>query len=96
MFLNGRIKNRPSDGSERSVSSAVLVLRGPDAGDPVLAGRRSGARREAGLPFPRLYPGFTDPASTGGLLDALARGAFGPVLLSAEELRIVRLFRSVR
>lgn len=35
MVVDGEVKNRPSDGSERSVGSAVLVLPGPDPDEPV-------------------------------------------------------------
>lgn len=98
MVVRGRIVNRPSDGSERSVSGAVLVHRRRDKGEAVgepspldpleaLVPLRSGS----------VYPGFTDPASTGGMLDALARGALGPPTRLPPELRdIVRVFRASR
>ncbi|MGH2658544.1 MAG: phosphodiester glycosidase family protein, partial [Actinomycetota bacterium] len=34
MVVNGDVKNRPSDGEQRRVSTAVLVLPGPDPGEP--------------------------------------------------------------
>ena len=34
MVVNGEVMNRPSDGQERRVSTAVLVLPGPDPGEP--------------------------------------------------------------
>lgn len=34
MVVNGEVMNRPSDGEERRVSTAVLVLPGPDPGEP--------------------------------------------------------------
>jgi hypothetical protein len=64
--VNGVIKNRPSDGSERPVSSALVLLPGPDPGE---------------LPSPKT-PAVTpklvwrkiaqDPGSTGGLASWLA------------------------
>lgn len=81
MFLNGLVANRPSDGGERLVSSALVVLPGADEGqadlesrDAVLGGglRSGGAAPAVG---DRLQgPAVTDPASTGGLADALRRG----------------------
>jgi Phosphodiester glycosidase len=34
MVVNGQVVNRPSDGRERSIVSAILVLPGPDPNDP--------------------------------------------------------------
>ena len=34
MVVNGEVMNRPSDGQERRISTAVLVLPGPDPGEP--------------------------------------------------------------
>lgn len=34
MVVEGQVVNRPSDGHERSISSALLVLPGPDPGEP--------------------------------------------------------------
>ena len=34
MVVNGEVMNRPSDGEQRRVSTAVLVLPGPDPGEP--------------------------------------------------------------
>jgi hypothetical protein len=75
-----QVVNEPSDGRQRRVSSAVLVIRGQDRGEVV------------GAPIPSLPattgPGpardpagrraLLDPASTGGLLEAMAEGTFGP------------------
>ncbi len=33
MVVNGEVVNRPSDGHERSISSAILILPGPDPGE---------------------------------------------------------------
>ncbi len=35
MVVDGEVKNQPSDGSERAISSALLVLRGPDPDSPL-------------------------------------------------------------
>jgi hypothetical protein len=110
MVVKGKIKNRPSDSTgQRAVSSALLVLNGPDTGEPVPApwatassslstsaatstaasvsspGEAAAAARAAAL----------DPGSTGGMVDALARGAFGfrPSLLPPDYLEVLRLFR---
>lgn len=79
MVVNGLVANRPSDGGERLVSSALVLLPGADTGQADLAG--GGTVPTAGLrttssyaPSDRLYgPAATDPASTGGLADALRR-----------------------
>jgi hypothetical protein len=97
MVIRGRIVNRPSDGSQRSVSSAVLILDGTDRGewiraplDPasaaVLPGEASDPDTTRGnLPVTgggrvsrrARSPALFDPASTGGMLDAVDRGLFG-------------------
>jgi hypothetical protein len=82
MWLNGVVANRPSDGAERGVSSALVVL---PAGDPGQAGVQEAAQpgvlgRRADTPVTqpvpvRAVPGpadsteraLRDPASTGGL-----------------------------
>ena len=38
MVVKGEVVNRPSNGNERSVSSALLVLPGPDDGEPPPSG----------------------------------------------------------
>lgn len=83
MVVNGQVVNRPSDASgPRALSSAILVLPGPDTGDPPMDG-------SVFPPIPPPPPAVTgpasaaagwdrtigDPGSTGGLLDYLARGA---------------------
>jgi hypothetical protein len=77
MFLNGLVANRPSDGRERFISSALVVLPGADAGQAdlesggaVTAAARTGSTAAATR---LLGPSVTDPASTGGLADALRR-----------------------
>lgn len=70
MWVKGKgVVNVPSDGSERVVSNAVLVLPGSDRDEPTslartrmrLASRSEAAAAEAAA--------LADPASTGGLLD---------------------------
>jgi hypothetical protein len=80
MVVDGDVKNRPSDGSERAVSSALLVLRGSDSGEAVPV--------EGPVPTPDSDPAWeaavADPASTGGLAAVLtARGARSAWLLDA-------------
>ncbi|MGH2700734.1 MAG: phosphodiester glycosidase family protein [Actinomycetota bacterium] len=87
MVVRGRVRGRPSDGSERHVSSALVILPRRDPGEPV--GRYSSP------PVSRLQPGSTglelpapsgeppaestyelmveDPASIGGLSAYLER-----------------------
>lgn len=94
-----QVVNEPSDGGQRKVSSAVLVIKGKDPGEAI------------GAPIPRppadAAPDPTrdragrtavlDPASTGGLLEAMAEGAFGrPVDLPPGLRRALRQFRSSR
>ncbi|MEX2274620.1 MAG: phosphodiester glycosidase family protein [Actinomycetota bacterium] len=71
MWVRGRgVVNRPSDGGERPLTNAILVLPGSDASEPnparvahsLVSDRRAAAAEHAAM---------TDPASTGGLLDAL-------------------------
>jgi hypothetical protein len=64
VVVNGDIKNRPSDGNERSVSSALVVLPGPDPGEQAPAPPAV----SQGLMPSRVWPDIaTDPGSTGGL-----------------------------
>lgn len=86
MVVDGEVVNRPSDGRERRVSSALLVLPGPDPDEPVPAQRPSGALTTPSVPgfaSPELdvearTPAALDQGSTGGLLRALANGELGP------------------
>lgn len=95
MVVNGLVANRPSDGGERLVSSALVVLPGADTGQSDLSG--SGTATTAGLrtgssyePSDRLLgPAATDPASTGGLADALRRSG---VRLPPELARTAEAF----
>ncbi|CAN5680011.1 hypothetical protein BH20ACT23_BH20ACT23_26590 [soil metagenome] len=76
MVVKGKIRGRPSDGSERAVSSALVVLRGRDPGEPRLNGLQS---RISGLTPENAEPPVMagaispyedmvqDPASVGGL-----------------------------
>jgi hypothetical protein len=107
MVVNGQIKNRPSDSTgERAVSSALLVLPGADAGEPTpsalsstssAAVGQTGATATTNGPLTRRsgLAAQLDPASTGGLLDALASGAFGPPQsLPPDLLEVLELFRN--
>jgi exopolysaccharide biosynthesis protein len=94
MVVKKRLKNVPSDGKERPVSSAILVLPKGDQGEkigaaqPAVAAPRQGAGGDAAV---------LDPASTGGLLEAMAAGTFGRrVQLSAELRRALGRFRASR
>lgn len=98
MVVKGKVMNKPSDGHERKVSSSVLVLNGPDAAEelgaeqppavPAVAGRVSAAAADAAL---------LDPGSTGGLLEAMRAGTFGPrQRLPAGLRKALRTFESSR
>ena len=76
MWIRGKgVVNRPSDGSERSVTSAVLVLAHRDASDPNMSAPVIGATQEwLAPPDPAAQEvaaaaAYADPASTGGMLD---------------------------
>ena len=84
MWVKGSVVNRPSDSTgERYVSSALLVLPGKDSGDPQISapivGGTSGRASAPPSAFARRSASKAqeDPASTGGLLDAVASGALG-------------------
>lgn len=97
MVVNGEVVNRPSEGVERSVGSAIVVLPGSDPGE-VLGVPTSPQQpiAPAGVGQPG-RSALLDPGSTGGLLDALARGSFGQRAPLPEDLmRLVRLFRASR
>ncbi len=84
MVVNGVVATRPSDGQERPVSNALVVLPGADRAAPPSASAVPAVRRLRG-------PGDTDGASTGGLADALLRSGAG---LPADLRRSAQLFRS--
>jgi hypothetical protein len=75
---NGCLVNKPSDGGQRSLSTAMLVLQGPDANEPPIGDAERTSIWTTGFDAPdhdsanRGMPSLTDPGSTGGLLDALA------------------------
>jgi hypothetical protein len=79
MWVRGDVKNRPSDGAERAVTTALLVLPRGDAEEvsrnaelgPVVAGA-PGRQSLTALP-PALA---SDPASSAGLTDALRDRGF--------------------
>ena len=108
MVVRGKVVNRPSDRSgERFVSSAILVLRGPDVDEPAplmaRAGGTAGEKRTlTGRKLPSAAVGgllaARDPASTGGFLDALADGELSPpgVRLPRDLRQLLGLFRSGR
>ncbi|MEX1047381.1 MAG: phosphodiester glycosidase family protein [Actinomycetota bacterium] len=89
MVVNGNVVNRPSDGKQRAVSSALIVLPGPD-GDETLAPEQAVAAPSGSWDL-----ALHDPASTGGLLDAQRRGVIeGPI--GPRMAGLVREFRESR
>lgn len=102
MVVRGAIVNRPSDSSERPVGSALLVLPGKDRGE-----REPASDSPPPLvPLPKITPNparlspacaaLLDAGSTGGLLDAVARGELGagPRRLPADLAWALGSFRS--
>lgn len=82
MVVRDVVKNRPSDGNERAVSSAIVILPGADPDEPFLGVGAapfalSAAQGSLGQPdqkqaSPVADVMLTDPGSTGGLLASLA------------------------
>ncbi len=109
MVVQGDILNRPSDGNERAVGSSLLVLPDVDAAEPPPQPYSSepspgpiptplpldpvaGVAARMGLPA--ACDASTDPASTGGMLDALARGDLaGPTRLGPLLARTLAEYR---
>jgi Phosphodiester glycosidase len=107
MVVNGQIVNRPSDDYERPVSSALLLLPGPDPAPttspgpiPTATPTPSPSPTTTALPpvtRPVLTPDelwmriASDPASTGGLADWLLREG---VHLSRPLMRAALLYRN--
>ncbi|MFN2389256.1 MAG: phosphodiester glycosidase family protein [Actinomycetota bacterium] len=112
MVVRGRLVNRPSDGWERAVGSALLILSGADRGevppDSTPVPSPSPTSIVPPLPDPITSaaapeaPGgcvsLRDAGSTGGLLDALARGEMGGRrdALAPELQDAVEVFRGRR
>jgi hypothetical protein len=68
MVVRGRIVNRPSDGHERAVSSALVVVpRGASM-------KRSSSVASKPVPVARVWDAIaSDPASTGGMAYSMGR-----------------------
>jgi hypothetical protein len=97
MWIRGKgIVNRPSDGRERYVSSALLVYKTADqnlARSPAASGPGPIPAERTPASAGRIV--VEDPASTGGFLDALESGVLtAPVELPADLLKVVRRFRA--
>ncbi|MEX2273978.1 MAG: phosphodiester glycosidase family protein [Actinomycetota bacterium] len=99
----GCLVNRPTDEPERWAISALMVLPGGDAGEPARMVMPTTAESGATLLPPEMLAladqqAMTDPGSTGGLYDAIARGVFGPVpssVLESDEFRdVLSTYRS--
>jgi hypothetical protein len=71
-WANGRVVNRPSDGYERAVSSALLVLPASDPGEvePAPDPPTGISLAKIASPWPLI---MRDPASTGGMASAMGR-----------------------
>ena len=91
MVVNGVVASRPSDGQERPLANALVVLPGADRGQAGL--RADVAAAASPLPTSVLGTAGSDGGSTGGLADALlSQGApvAGELRRSAEHFRAVR------
>jgi hypothetical protein len=96
MVVKGKVMNVPSDGNERKVSSAVLVLNGPDA-EEELGAEQPPATASAVGGLGGSQAALLDPGSTGGLLEAMAAGTFGaPTRLPPALRRALRAFEATR
>ena len=90
MVINGNVVNHPSDGSERYVSSALVLLPGVDKGEAYP--EREPEPEPLAAPYASDRAFLTDPASTGGLADLLtSRGSSSPSLT-----RYARIFERAR
>jgi len=107
MVLRGIVVNTPSDGDgQRAVSSAIIVHNGPDTDEPQPKDARPIASGTATALSSYVYEttpsagelALEDPASTGGLLDALSRGGFGdpPVDLGGRLGDDLKVFRRTK
>lgn len=98
MVLNGVLASRPSE-PERPVANALVVLPGADAGQRDLLGATATAQAVDAAPAPLPAtavlrgPAVDDPASTGGLADALQRQGLP---LTADLRRTAAAFRESR
>ncbi len=79
MWVKGSgVVNRPSDSTgERPVTNAIVILPGADTGEPTPLTRYVAPVGPEEAAFASSLA-TNDPASTGGLLDALTGGVFGP------------------
>jgi Tol biopolymer transport system component len=101
MWVKGRIRNRPAAGFERAVCCAVMILPGRDRkeriGSPTTSGPNSDVTSLGPVLLPTRSQGIEhllDPASTGGMLDAMARGLFGADPELPPQLRAaLRIYR---
>lgn len=98
MVVKGKVRGRPSDGSQRAVSSALVVLPGTDPGES-LAARSDPARaplfsnRDVSRAATAYDEMSRDPASVGGLaawLDGGGRGLPGFLKRTAADFRSAR------
>jgi WD40 repeat protein len=96
LVVKGKVRNEPSDGKERPICCAVLVLPGKDGQEDI---GPAATLSTSAIPSTELIGGgslsLVDPGSTGGMLDAMARGAFGadPSTLTAKMWSAVRTYR---
>jgi phosphodiester glycosidase len=80
MVIKGKVVNDPSDGNERKVCSAILVLNHLDNAEqigPAVARTAPSSPGQVTADPVASEAAIRDPGSTGGLLEALAEGTFG-------------------
>jgi hypothetical protein len=94
MVVKGEVVNRPSDpAGQRRVGSMVLVHRATPPSAVAEPSGKSLDRSRRGVPARALQ---LDPASTGGMIDAVASGALGPHTRVPKRLRhLLGSYRSV-
>ena len=96
MVVRGRVKNRPAAGFERSVCCALLVLPGRDRRERIAA-PSSNLSSFALSERDAATSSLLDPGSTGGMLDAMAKGFFGAdTPLPLDFRSALRVYRSSR
>ena len=94
VVINGKVKNRPSGGSERAVSSALVLLRGQDAGESLGSFGATSAASSTAVSTSLVWQQIVaDGGSTGGLADALVRKG---VPLPPSMRKAAATFRSMR
>jgi Phosphodiester glycosidase len=91
MVIRGKVINKPTDTTgERAVTSALLVLAGPDPGERIWRLRDASAASPSSASDATGANALTDPGSTGGMAQAVVSGALGGSTASIPDwMRVV-------